>query len=874
MNSDGTPWPRMFVGKVAVDLVDRECALSLIRDSLSASNPLAVASANLHHIHHFARAESGICGPPAVSVNAPAKGLRWLTLLDGVPLVRTANALTGRRWPKLSGSDLINPILESAAVLGVRVGFLGGAVDTHRRLRELVAQRFPAIRIAGTWAPPRWELTDPAASERIAAEIRDADIDLLVVALSKPVQEEWIARFGPATGARVLLAFGAAIDFLAHRVRRAPEQVAEAGAEWAWRLMLEPGRLGRRYLIECPPALVRLKRTATVVEAASASIPTDGVERGRFVSRGEHADIAAVVVTYNSASDVSQLIDDLRLAARRRLIRLIVVDNQSSDETVNVVRVHDDITLVESGGNLGYAGGINAGLPLIGNCDTVLILNPDLALTPETVTRLLTTADDECIGAVVPLILDEDGAIYPSLRREPCLARAIGDALLGSKIRARPGFSSEIVSRRASYLEAHDVDWATGAALLVPAAVAREVGEWNEEFFLYSEETDYFRRIRASGRRIRFEPSAVVTHRGSGSGTSHELATLLAVNRVRYIERHHGRVYSALFRAVVALAEALRSYDAVHRRALAIILNRRRWQGLPRATKPIPPHQLSGPRQRGAVIIPAYNEEAVIKRTVAPLSTAVVEGFIDLVVVCNGCTDKTADVARRVPGVRVVELEQGSKPAALNAGDEATTLWPRLYLDADIQISPGAVLAVLDRLAQGDVLVARPTSEYDSRGASALVRSYYRARNRISQHKSAMWGAGAYGLNEKGHGRFGAFPAVTGDDLYVDTRFAAYEKAVVATDPSLVKTPADVKSLLAIMRRSHRGGAELLADEQGLRGRVRDTGLDTAVTVLATIRGPRSAVDAAMYLGIGLARRYRYQRSQVWERDESSRSRQ
>ena len=132
------------------------------------------------------------------------------------------------------------------------------------------------------------------------------------------------------------------------------------------------------------------------------------------------------------------------------------------------------------------------------------------------------------------------------------------------------------------------MDWATGAALLVPAAVAREVGEWNEEFFLYSEEVDYFRRIRTSGRRIRFEPSAVVKHRGGGSGTSPELATLRAVNRVRYIERYHGRAYSALFRAVVALAEALRSYDAVHRRTLAVVLNRRRWQELPQATKPVP----------------------------------------------------------------------------------------------------------------------------------------------------------------------------------------------------------------------------------------------------------------------------------------------
>jgi hypothetical protein len=241
-------------------------------------------------------------------------------------------------------------------------------------------------------------------------------------------------------------------------------------------------------------------------------------------------------------------------------------------------------------------------------------------------------------------------------------------------------------------------------------------------------------------------------------------------------------------------------------------------------------------------------------------------------VVCNGCTDDTADRARNVHGTRVLELAQASKPAALNAGDAAATLWPRLYLDADIQISAEAVLAILDRLAHGDVLVARPSSRYDTGGASALVRSYFRAGSRIPRHRSAVYGAGAYGLSEKGHERLGAFPAVTGDDLYVDTLFNTDEKAVVSTDPVVVKTPADAKSLLAILHRSRRGRAELLADRQGLGARARNTSVDTAVAVLRSIRGPRSAADAGVYLGMKMAGRLPHRNPRVWERDESSRS--
>jgi len=594
--------------------------------------------------------------------------------------------------------------------------------------------------------------------------------------------------------------------------------------------------------------------------------------REKFVGADAHADVTAVVVTYNSAPDISPLIDDLRVAALDRPVRVIVVDNKSADGTARVVKGHVDVKLIESRENLGYAGGINTALPFADPCDAILILNPDVALARDTVTQLLKAADTDSIGAVVPLMLDADGTTYSSLRREPSLTRALGDALLGRKIRTRPGFSSEIDARPASYLEPHDVDWATGAAVLIPASVAHAIGDWDEEFFMYSEETDYFRRIRDGGYRVRFEPSAVVLHRRGGSGMSPELISLMAVNRVRYVERHHGQMYSVLFRVVVALGEGLRWHRPIHRRRLAAISNRRRWRKLARDVKHQPPQYLSGPLRRGAVIVPAYNEAAVIKRTLDPLSQAAVDGYIEVVVVCNGCTDDSAEVARSVPGMQVIELAQGSKPAALNAGDEVATLWPRLYLDADIQLSATAVLAVLDRLTQGDVLAARPESRYDFADASMLVRCYYRARKRIPKHNQAMWGAGAYGLNEKGHQRIGAFPTVTGDDLYVDGQFDAGEKTVVATEPSVVKTPTDVKSLLAIKRRSYRGAAQLSALTRGQDVGMDNTGVSTAAAVVRTIRGPRSAMDALVYLGIALAARQGSRDGQVWERDESSRS--
>ena len=94
----------------------------------------------------------------------------------------------------------------------------------------------------------------------LAGTIRDAHTDLLVVGLGKPRQEEWMQRYAGASGARVLLGFGAAADFLAGKVSRAPGWLRRAGGEWLYRLYKEPRRLFRRYCLEGPPAMWRLRK--------------------------------------------------------------------------------------------------------------------------------------------------------------------------------------------------------------------------------------------------------------------------------------------------------------------------------------------------------------------------------------------------------------------------------------------------------------------------------------------------------------------------------------------------------------------------------------------------------------------------------------
>lgn len=585
---------------------------------------------------------------------------------------------------------------------------------------------------------------------------------------------------------------------------------------------------------------------------------------GVFVGAGEQADVAVIVVTYNSAQDVPDLLADLRRAASRRSIRAIVVDNQSTDGTAEVVEKQEDVILIRADGNLGYSGGVNCARPHVGRCSAVLVLNPDLRLRDDAIEIMLAALEDPRVGAVVPRMLDDDESTYPSLRREPSIPAALGDAVMGSRLPQRPQWMSEMVFRPTSYAKAHAVDWATGAAVMIRADVENATGDWNEEFFLYSEETDYFRRIREGGHLVWYQPSAVVQHSGGGSGTSPVLASLMAVNRVRYVERHHGPVYATVFRSVVALSEALRARDRVHRDSLAIVLNRHRWVDLPKASRALDCQGARLKRGSGSVIVPAHNEATVIANTIRPLSVAAKDEAIELIIVCNGCTDGTADAARGVPGATVLEIDEASKVAALNTGDDAATLWPRMYLDADIQVTPGAVARVFDVLRSGGVLAARPSSRYDTAGASRLVRSYYRSRQKIPQFQHALWGAGAYALSQEGHRRIGRFPNLVADDLWVDRQFAADEKAVVATEPTTVVTPRDTKSLITTLRRVYRGKTEIPGTGSGARA---------LQSVVRAIRGPRSAMDACVYVAISLAARKGASRAgtPVWERDESSR---
>lgn len=233
---------RPKVGKVPLDSVTLEEAVDRICELVREAKGGSVFTPNVDHVVLADKVEEF----------AAAYQQCALSLVDGVPVLLAARAMGHAIKAKVSGSDLLWPLLVRAAKDDLSVYFLGGAEGSAALAVEKLASDLPKLRVVGTDAP--WiDLKAPYESQLPTVErIREKKPDLLVVGLGAPKQELWISRYQSLLGSTVSLGLGASIDFLAGRVRRAPRFMSDYGLEWLFRLALEPRRLAHRYLLRDP----------------------------------------------------------------------------------------------------------------------------------------------------------------------------------------------------------------------------------------------------------------------------------------------------------------------------------------------------------------------------------------------------------------------------------------------------------------------------------------------------------------------------------------------------------------------------------------------------------------------------------------------
>lgn len=278
-----------------------------------------------------------------------------------------------------------------------------------------------------------------------------------------------------------------------------------------------------------------------------------------------------------------------------------------------------------------------------------------------------------------------------------------------------------------------------------------------------------------------------------------------------------------------------------------------------------------------SVVIAAHNEELVLGRCLDALLADFAPGELDITVVANGCTDATAVVAAARPGVRVLDLHEPGKANALNAGDAIAVGFPRIYLDADIVLPPGAVQALTEALAgEGAPLAVVPRRILELAGRPPLVRAFYAINSRLPVYERGLFGRGVIALSETGHARYDAFPDVVADDLFLDSLFTWDEKGQVDGATSRVATPRRVRDLVRRLARARSGNEALraAAAKGEVRSQVRQAARSSWLRNVVLPR-PWLLPAAVCYVGIILAAELVARRSpragEHWARDESSR---
>jgi GT2 family glycosyltransferase len=259
--------------------------------------------------------------------------------------------------------------------------------------------------------------------------------------------------------------------------------------------------------------------------------------------------LSIVIVTFNSAAEIDACLSSLSAHASTIDLETIVVDNASSDGTGAAVGQRwPAVRVFDAGGNLGFARASNLGIRQTSG-DLILLLNPDTLVGAGALTSLIAALEARPDAAVAgPRLIDADG------RAELSFGRMIAPlAELRQKILVKG--SDRRVPLIAGYVErltrrSREVDWVSGACLLVWRADAEAVGLLDERYFMYAEDVDFCAAVRARGRAVLFAADAQVVHLRGRSATSRPRATEVAYRRsqLEFYAKHHPR-WTPLLRA-------------------------------------------------------------------------------------------------------------------------------------------------------------------------------------------------------------------------------------------------------------------------------------------------------------------------------------
>ncbi|MGH3080098.1 MAG: glycosyltransferase family 2 protein [Gaiellaceae bacterium] len=266
-------------------------------------------------------------------------------------------------------------------------------------------------------------------------------------------------------------------------------------------------------------------------------------------------ELEAVVVTYNGLPHVERTLESLARC------ETVVVDHGSTDGTLDLVRERFPAVRIVEQENRGLAAGWNRGIRET-SAPFVVALNADAWLIDDAAERLVAFAEEhERAGFVAPRLLNPDGTLQPSVRAFPTPWRLATEYLFLRKLAPRTRALNAFYGASFRHDEVREIDFAKAAGFLLRRTAFDEVGPFDEDFFLFSEETDWCYRLREAGWKSYFYPGAEIVHVGGASWRA-ESATLFTEQvrgHLRFLAKHRGQKTAARARRVLLAGLRLRS---------------------------------------------------------------------------------------------------------------------------------------------------------------------------------------------------------------------------------------------------------------------------------------------------------------------------
>jgi len=213
---------------------------------------------------------------------------------------------------------------------------------------------------------------------------------------------------------------------------------------------------------------------------------------------------------------------------------------------------------------------------------------------------------------------------------------------------------------------------------------------------------------------------------------------------------------------------------------------------------------------KATIIIPAHNEENNIYRVLNALEPNKNKSNFTIIVVCNACTDNTANVIKKnFTSVVCIETEIASKSLAIRHAETLDVSFPRMYLDADIELTGQEAMKIIKSSKDHPDKISMPTSRVNFTNVNIFVRLYYQYWYQTSYVRKLGYGCGVYVLSKRGRNKFGIWPDLISDDGFVRQFFSVQEVNLIHNSHVKVNAPKDLWSLIKIKIRSKYGSLQL-----------------------------------------------------------------